>query len=80
MNELKVGSVVKSLDFNGINDCYMVGKVVAIQSDGGFRARCISRVWQGSIDKKFKPDFFTAPLQGEHFMDSAEFPRIIVLA
>jgi hypothetical protein len=77
---MKVGDIVKSLDFNGILDCYMLGKVVAVQFDGTFRAKLIERVWQGSVDKKFKTDYFTAPLQGNSFMDSDESPRIIVVA
>ena len=76
---MKVGDIVKSLDFNGIDNCYMVGKVVAIQFDGLFRAEFIKRVWEGSEDKKFKTDFFTAPLQGNSFMDRPESPRVIVI-
>jgi len=77
---MQVGDIVKSFDFVGIDDCFMVGKVVGVfESDGTFRAQFIKRVWQGSEDQKFKPDYFTAPLQGEHFMDRAEFPRVIVI-
>lgn len=77
---MQIGSIVKSLDFNGIDDCYMVGKVVAVQSDGLFRAEFIKRVWQGIEDRKFKTDFFTAPVQGNAFMDRPESPRVIVVA
>jgi hypothetical protein len=77
---MKVGDIVKSLDFNGISDCYLIGKVVAIRSDDTFRAKVIERVWQGSVNKKFKSDYFTAPLQGKGFTDSDESPRIIVVA
>ncbi len=81
MTALKVGDVVKSLDFNGIEDCYMLGKVVSVSKEfGDFRAEFIERVWQGAVDKKFKTDYFTAPLQGNHFMDRADFPRIVVVA
>lgn len=77
---MQVGDIVKSLDFNGIADCYMVGKVVAVQFDGLFRAKFIKRVWQGAEDRKFKVDYFTAPLQGEQFMDNEAMPRVIVVA
>lgn len=80
MSQIKVGDIVKSLDFNGINDCYMVGEVVGVQFDGQFRAKFIKRVWQGQVDRKFKTDYFTAPQQGEHFMDRAGFPRVVVVA
>ena len=79
MSEVKVGDIVKSLDFNGIDNCYMVGKVVAVQFDGVFRAEFIKRVWQGEIDKKFKTDYFSAPLQGNQFMDRDDSPRVIVI-
>jgi hypothetical protein len=76
---MQVGDIVKSLDFNGIDSCYMIGKVVGIQGDGLFRARFIKRVWEGIEDRKFKTDFFTAPIQGKQFMDRLEFPRVIVI-
>lgn len=77
---MKVGDIVKSLDFNGIDNCYMVGKVVGIQSDGLFRARFIKRVWQGAEDRKFVTDYFTAPLQGNSIFDNPAVPRVSVLA
>ncbi len=76
---MRVGDIVKSLDFNGIDNCYMVGKVTAIQFDGAFRAKFIKRVWQGAEDRKFKTDYFTAPLQGNSFMDRADSPRVVVI-
>lgn len=78
---MKVGDIVKSMDFVGIDTCYMIGKVVGISKmDGTFRAQFIKRVWEGSEDRKFKTDYFTAPLQGNHFMDRDESPRIVVVA
>lgn len=78
---MQKGDIVKSLDFNGVDDCYMVGEVVSVSKmDGTFRARFIKRVWQGAEDRKFKTDFFVAPLQGNHFMDRADSPRVLVVA
>lgn len=75
-NEMKVGDIVKSLDFVNIQDCYMIGKVVGISKmDGTFRAKTIARVWQGVPDKKFS-DYFVAPLQGNHFADDLDLPRV----
>jgi hypothetical protein len=85
-NTVKIGDVVKSLDFVGVNDCYYVGLVVGISDmDGTFRAKTIKRVWQGMLDKKIPSDFFTAPLLGNHFFDDmAEEkcvdPRVQVVA
>ena len=84
-NTVKIGDVVKSLDFVGHNDCYMVGLVTAILSDGTFRANTIKRVWQGKVDLSFPRDEFYAPLPGNHFFDDlAEQknvePRVQVVA
>lgn len=76
---MQVGDIVKSLDFNGIENCYMVGKVVAIQGDGLFRAEFIKRVWQGAEDRKFKTDYFTAPLQGNSIFDNDAMHRVQVI-
>lgn len=76
---MRVGDIVKSYDFPGITDCYMVGKVVGVHFDGTFRAKFIKRVFGGVEDRKFKTDYFTAPQQGEMFMDD-QFNRIVVLA
>lgn len=78
---MQIGSIVKSLDFNGIDDCYMLGKVVGIREyDGEFRAEFILRVWQGKVDEKFKTDYFVAPMQGRHMFDKEDSPRVIVVA
>jgi hypothetical protein len=84
-NVVKIGDVVKSLDFVGVNNCYYIGLVTAILSDGTFRANTIKRVWEGRTDKKFLSDTFVAPLLGNSFFDDlAEQkgyePRIEVIA
>jgi len=80
-NTVKIGDVVKSLDFVGVNDCYYVGRVTAIhQDDGTFRADTIERVWMGAVDKRFPSATFVAPLPGYHFADDLMFPRVEVLA
>ena len=84
-NEIKVGDVVKSLDFVGVNDCYYIGLVTEILSNGRFKAKSIKRVWQGEIDKSPLVDEFCALLPGESFFDDmAEHkgrePRVQVVA
>lgn len=76
---MRVGDIVKSLDFNGIDNCYMVGKVVSVNFDGTFRAKFIKRVWEGAEDRNFKTDYFTAPQQGKFTFDHPDFPRITVI-
>ena len=80
-NTVKIGDVVKSLDFAGIENCYYVGLVTAVLSDGRFRAKAIKRVWKGEADKRPLADEFFAPLPGRMLFDD-EFttPRIQVLA
>ena len=81
MSQIKVGDIVKALDFNGIDNCFMVGKVIAVSEQfGEFRAQFIKRVWEGQEDRRFKTDFFTAPLQGNHMFDNPAMPRISVIA
>ena len=83
--QVRIGDVVKSLDFVGVNDCYYIGLVTAIHSnDGTFRADTIERVWRGKMDNKFLSDTFVAPLPGNHFFDDmaeekGAAPRIQVL-
>lgn len=84
--QVRIGDVVKSLDFVGISDCYYVGLIVGINEiDSTFRAKAIKRVWQGQADKKPLSDYFTAPLPGHEFFDDlaeerGTEPRIQVLA
>ena len=61
-NVVKIGDVVKSLDFVGHSDCYRVGVVVAVYKDGTFCAETVKRVWQGKVDLSFPRDEFYAPL------------------
>lgn len=78
---MQVGDIVKSLDFVGIDNCYMIGKVISISKmDGTFRAQLIKRVFDGVEDRKFKSDTFVAPLQGNHFFDRDDQPRVVVVA
>lgn len=81
-NELKIGDVVKSLDFVGVNNCYYIGLVTEIRADNVFVAKTIKRVWEGEIDKKFLTETFVAPLPGTHFFDDlwGREPRIQVIA
>jgi hypothetical protein len=79
-NEMKVGDIVKSMDFPHIDNCYFIGKVVGISHAAGiFRAEFIKRVFDGVEDSKFKTDYFTAPLQGNSFMDDDSRPRVMVI-
>ena len=79
MTQIQIGDVVKSMDFPGVDDCYMVGRVVSFsRMDGTFRAEFMSRVWQGVVDRKFKTDYFVAPVPG-NFMFDEKYPNRITV-
>ena len=68
-NSIKIGDVVKSLDFVGTNDCYFIGKVISIDANRGeFRAKIIERIWEGK-SAYFAGEIFMAPLQGQLLSD-----------
>jgi hypothetical protein len=84
-NTVKIGDVVKSLDFVGVNNCYYIGLVTEILSDGRFRADTIKRVWKGESETLVGAEEFFAALPGNSFFDDmAEekgvAPRVQVLA
>ena len=84
-NTVKIGDVVKSLDFVGVSNCYFVGLVTEIdENDGRFKATIVKRVWEGkSVESR--DAFFYAPLPGNHFFDDlaetkGHAPRVQVVA
>ena len=86
-NTVKIGDVVKSLDFVGISNCFFVGVVTSVSSeDNTFRARTVKRVWEGvAFSEQSLPINFSAPLPGCHFFDDmaedkGREPRIQVVA
>lgn len=80
MNNLKIGSLVKSLDFHSSRDCYYIGIVRSInQDEGTFTAETVARYWEGQLIKGDFPINFTAPMEGNHFFDTPSNPRVINL-
>ena len=85
--QVRIGDVVKSLDFVGISNCYFVGVVTSVSSeDNTFRARPVKRVWEGlAFSESNLPINFSAPLPGCHFFDDlaetkGHAPRVQVVA
>ena len=78
---LKVGDVVKSLDFVTDPTCYYVGRVCRILDDGRFVADTMERVWNGEsvLDPDCVSSTFTAPMPGTMLMDDLG-DRITVIA
>jgi hypothetical protein len=76
VQQVKTGDIIRSLDFPGMPQHYMIGVVTKIEN-GLIHCNGISRVLDSKAEK-FTGDFQT-PVQGNHFMD-AQFPgRITVL-
>jgi hypothetical protein len=80
MSSLKIGSLVKSLDFHSNRNCYYIGIVKSINADEGtFTAETVARYWEGVPLKAELPVNFTAPMEGNHFFDDPSRPRVINL-
>ena len=78
---MKVGDIVKSLDFVGDESCYMIGEVVSINEFWNtFKARTISVVWFEEEMEELFSEYFQAPLQGTGYQDNEyDTPRVTVI-
>lgn len=72
----KVGDVIRSLDFPGIMDYYMIGIVTEVNGDL-IKVKGISRVTKGVAEACFEK--FETVQNGAHFMDKHFQDRITVL-
>ena len=80
MSEVKVGSIIRSLDFAGNDSCYMIGKVVAILEDGElYNCKAILKVWGDKVESTTHPLDFSVPREGLIFSDDRFPGRITVL-
>ena len=75
---VKVGDIIKSLDFAGNDTCYKVGKVVHMAADGYMNVDGFMSVWEGKVE--FVTEKFGVPAKGDHFMDERFPGRVTVLA
>lgn len=81
---MQVGDIVKSFDFPGNTECYIVGEVIEVDAnDGCFKARTIKQVFGGQVklvEVGFN-DYFRAPLPGQNCFDafSPGFERVVVV-
>ena len=73
--QVQVGSVVKTFDFPGHTDCYMIGLVTKVEREM-LHLNTIKRVMQGDVIQG--PSTYQTPMQGASFMD-ATFERVVVL-
>ena len=74
--EVKVGDIIKALDFPGRDNTYMIGKVTKLEGEYIY-CTGISRSWDGRAESC---DNFRTVVEGANFMDK-HFPgRITVIA
>ena len=74
--EVKVGDMIRSLDFAGRSDCYMIGRVLEIK-DGMITCQGMLEVIESRTSTSDR--VFMTPLEGGHFMDELYPGRITVL-
>ena len=72
----KVGDLIRSLDFPGIQEHYMIGMVTEIKGDI-LTVRGIAKVRQGQSER-YEGEF-TTPQNGAHFMHNRFPGRVTVL-
>ena len=81
MSEVKVGSIIRSLDFAGNDTCYMIGKVVSILEGGDlYNCKAILKVWEDKVDTTTRSRDFSVPREGLIFADDVFPGRVTVLA
>lgn len=73
---VKIGDVIRSLDFPGRLDCYMIGQVLEIKN-GEITCQGVSQVIEGKASSSNR--VFVTPDIGHHFMDQMYPGRIAVL-
>lgn len=79
---IKTGDLIKSYDFHGRTDCYMVGLVERVERDGLIHCKLIKRVLEDKLHPLPEGRTFQTPKQG-HLMADEFFPnftRIEVIA
>ena len=72
----KVGDLIRSLDFPGISEHYMIGMVTEINGDI-LTVRGITKV-VNTKSERYEGEF-TTPQNGAHFMDNRFPGRIVVI-
>jgi hypothetical protein len=76
MTKVRIGDIIKSYDFPGMTDCYILGQVTAI-SNGRIVAKVVRAV---SEDKEYKfPDTEFATYEQGLGMFDDEWQRVVVI-
>lgn len=76
---MQAGTIIKSLEFNGVEDCYMIGRVVDTLDDF-ILCETIKIVFNGrELPIKEYNQRFRTVKQGRMIFDNPKSPRITVL-
>lgn len=74
-----VGNIVKCLDFPERDDCFLIGKVIAVEDDF-FRVEVALDVKAGDFNHVRVGGIYKVPNIGKALIDDAEYPgRVVVL-
>lgn len=74
---MKTGTIIKSFDFHGNTNHYMIGRVIKVVDDL-ITAETIKRVVDGNESINHGATF-SVPVNGAHFMDNGKFNRIEII-
>ena len=79
---IQANDIIKSYDFHGRTDCYMVGLVERVERDGLIHCKLLKRVLEGKLHPLPEGRTFQTPKQGCSMMDEMfpDFQRIEVIA
>lgn len=76
---MQVGSIIKSFDFPGNTECYMIGEVVGFECDDEvIVAKAIKAVFKGKTKSIDQVDVFRTPKQGLGMLDDI-FERVVLV-
>ena len=60
MNELQIGSVIKSRDFSGNDSYFIIGKVLSYNTETGeIKCKGIIQVWDNELQDECLDEFYT---------------------
>ncbi len=78
-NQAIVGDIIKSFDFAGHTEHYMIGEVVEINDSQMLICRSIKQVVSGmAVEAEKMPATFRTPQMGQCMMDS-KWERVIIV-
>lgn len=78
MTAIQKGDVVKSLDFPGHDDCFIIGEVLEVYEEY-FTMKCSLRIVKGIIRDGSIGGIYEVPKIGKALFDDSEGDRLVVL-